>query len=231
MNRDPISDKYAGAPGVLPLPDARSREGTSIADLGKWMVIGEAWSHIAARLSPKAAPRYVDIGCGYGKMARFLTLDRGCTYHGMDIDKGSIAWCDSAFADHPGFTFDHLDIASPIANPEGRIDPAEVRLPVEDRSADMVICASLFTHLEEPAFIHYMGEIERMLSDVGRALVSIHNEPTDGRFSGGVPRIDISEDYFGEIVHSKGLVILTRVGFVLGQILFLIGRPEDPMAA
>ena len=73
-----------------------------------------------------------------------------------------------------------------------------------------------------------MTEIERLLSPVGRALISIHNEPADGRFSGDVPRIDISEDYFREIVEGAGLTIITRVGFVLGQILFLVGRPGDP---
>ena len=114
MPNDPISEKYAGAPGTLALPDERSREGTSVADLGKWLVIGEAWSHIAARIAPKPAPSYVDIGCGYGKMARFLALDRGCRFLGIDIDKGSIAWCKAAFADQPGFAFEHLDIASPI---------------------------------------------------------------------------------------------------------------------
>jgi len=227
MNNDPVSEKYAGAPGTLAMPDARSREGTSIADMGKWLLIGEAWSHIAARISPKAQPSYVDIGCGYGKMARFLTLDRGCSYLGMDIDKGSIAWCRDAFAGHPGFRFEHLDLASPIANPEGLLDPATVRLPARDGSADVIICASLFTHLIEPVFVHYMGEVERLLSPVGRALISIHNEPADGRFSGDVPRIDISEAYFREIVETADLVIVHRVGFVLGQILFVVGRPGD----
>lgn len=228
MPNDPISEKYAGTPGTLPLPDERSREGTSVADLGKWLVIGEAWSHIAARISPKAQPFYVDIGCGYGKMARFLALDRGCRFLGMDIDKGSIAWCREAFADQPGFAFEHLDLASPIANPDGVMDPATVHLPCEDGVADTIVCASLFTHLIEPVFIHYMGEVERLLSPVGRALISIHNEPTDGRFSGDVPRIDISEAYFREIVEASGLVIVHRVGFVLGQILFVVGRPGDP---
>lgn len=227
MTNDPISDKYAMAPETLALPDSRSREGTSVADLGKWLVIGEAWSHIAAHRSPCARPSYVDIGCGYGKMARFLTLDRGCSYLGMDLDRGSIEWCQNAFSRHPTFRFEHLDIASPIANPDGVLDPTTVNLPVAGRSADMVICASLFTHLIEPVFIHYMSEVERVLSPIGRALISIHNEPVDGKFSGDVPRIDISEAYFKELVEASGLIVVERVGFVLGQILFVIGRPGD----
>lgn len=229
MQNDPMSEKYAGKPGTLALPTARAREGTSIADLGKWMVIGEAWSHIAARLAPKAQAHYVDIGCGYGKMARFLTLDRGCSYLGMDAHKPSIEWCAEAFSDVPNFRFAHLDVVSPEANPEGVIEQTELRMPAEDCSADMIISASLFTHLMEAPFVHYMSEVERLLAPTGRALISIHNEPADGRFSGNVGRIDISEAYFREIVEGSGLVIIERVGFVLGQILFLIGRAEDPL--
>lgn len=227
MINDPMSVKYAGTPGTLPLPVARMREGTSIADLGKWMVLGETFAHMAARIAPVGQPRYVDIGCGCGKMARFLTLDRGCSYLGIDIHKAAIDWSNEAFADQPRFDFVHLDVDSPIANPDGVLDPATVRLPCEDGQADVVLCGSLFTHLTEPVFIHYMEEIERLLSPVGRALISIHNEPADGRFSGDVPRIDISEAYFREIVEASGLVVVERIGFWLGQIVFVIGRAGD----
>lgn len=228
MMHDPMSVKYAGTPGTIPLPTPRMREGTSIADLGKWMVLGETFAHMAATISPVAQPRYVDIGCGCGKMARFLTLDRGCSYLGIDIHKAAIDWSNEAFKNHPRFDFVHIDVDSPIANPEGTIDPAEIRLPSEDGTADVILCGSLFTHLEEPAFIHYMEEIARLLSPVGRALISIHNEPSDGRFSGDVPRIDISEAYFREIVEASGLTIVKRIGFWLGQYVFVVGRPGDP---
>ena len=228
MINDPMSEKYAGVPGTIPLPVARMREGTSIADLGKWMVLGETFAHMAARIAPVAQPRYVDIGCGCGKMARFLTLDRGCSYLGIDIHRAAIDWSNEAFVQHPRFNFVHIDVDSPIANPEGTIDPAEIHLPCEDGTADVVLCGSLFTHLIEPVFIHYMEEIERLLSPVGRALISIHNEPADGRFSGDVPKIDISEDYFREIVEASGLKIVHRIGFWLGQYVFVVGRPEDP---
>jgi SAM-dependent methyltransferase len=228
MTNDPMSIKFEGTPGTIPLPVARMREGTSIADLGKWMVLGETFAHMAARIAPVSQPFYVDIGCGCGKMARFLALDRGCRYLGIDVHKAAIDWSNAAFAQHPNFTFVHIDVDSPIANPGGSIDPATIRLPCEDSVADVVLCASLFTHLIEPVFVHYMREIERMLSPVGRALISIHNEPADGRFSGDVPRIDISETCFREIVEASGLIIVERIGFWLGQYVFVVGRPGDP---
>ena len=228
MASDPISEKYAAAPGTLPIPDAEMRAGVSHPDLGKWLMVGEAWAHIVAHAAPVPQPFYVDIGCGCGKTARFLKLDRGARYLGIDAAPHFVAWCQEAFASVEGFEFTHLNIVSPDCNPGGVLDPETVRLPCDDGVADMIVCASLFTHLLEPVFHHYIREIERLLSPVGRAVISIHNEPADGRFSGTVPRIDISEEYFQQIVEESGLVILERIGFVFGQILFLVGRPGDP---
>jgi SAM-dependent methyltransferase len=228
MQNDPISEKYRGARGTLALPSEALRDTTSIADLARWLVIGEAWSHMAAATSRVSDPFYVDVGCGCGKMARFLSVDHGCRYLGLDVYQPSIEWSQAAFAGRDSFQFVHLDVVSPHYNEGGTLEPETVVLPCDTGVADVVICASLFTHLLEPVFRHYMMEVARMLSPVGRALVSIHNEPRDGRFSGDVPRIDIAEDYFVEIVEQSGLRVVERVGFVLGQIVFILGHPDDP---
>jgi hypothetical protein len=82
----------------------------------------------------------------------------------------------------------------------------------------------LFTHLLEPAFKRYLSEVRRCLNVDGRALISLHLEPSGGRFSGDEARIDISESYFAELAAAVGLKIVTTIGNVFGQTLYVLAR-------
>jgi SAM-dependent methyltransferase len=212
-------------PNWLPLPTAAIREASSVADLGLWYAIGEAWSHVAAAQLKTRSPHILDIGCGCGKMARFFALNPDATYLGIDVYRPAIQWCKQAFGHVAGFSFSHFDIHSPLYNRDGVLDVATTSVPAEDKSADLVICASLFTHLLEPAFRHYIGEVARCLSDDGVAVVSTHNQPQENsRFSGTETRIDIDDRYFEEIASSYRLSS-TKIGKVFGQEVFAL-RPR-----
>lgn len=222
---DPLSN---GSPRYwIPIPSMALREASSVADLGFWYAIGEAWSHIIARRLPSPDASILDLGCGSGKMARFLSILPDVTYTGIDVFKPAIMWCKAAFLPLPNFQFIHFDVFSPLYNHGGTIDLATAALPTEDRF-DAIICASLFTHLPEPAFRHYLGELWRCLSDRGVAFVSIHNEPADGRFSGKETRIDISNRYFAELASEAKLTVQEHVGNVFSQELFILARNSSP---
>ena len=214
---------WRGDPYSLPIPNAGMRASSSISDMEAWYAIGEAWAHIAARFSPPD-PKVLDIGCGCGKIARFLYLNPHLRYIGVDLFLPAILWCRKNFAELAGdrFRFEHFDGISEVYNPTGTIKPSEYQLPVTDASVDMTICASLFTHLLEPDCLHYLGEIHRVARIGGRALISIHNEPPHGkRFAGDEARIDIEEDYFIVLAANAGLSLCKKIGNVYGQQLLL----------
>ncbi len=226
---DPLS---GGAPRYwVPIPSAELREASSVADMGIWYAIGEAWSQIAIRVSKVDKPRILDIGCGSGKMARFFAMIPGATYLGIDIFKPAIEWSQAAFKPLPNFAFTHFDIHSPLYNGSGKLDVTTARVPAPTASFDLIICGSLFTHLLEPAFKHYLGEVARCLSNQGRAVVSTHNEPQKGkRFSGKETRIDISDAYMLKLAQSHGLRLVEKVGTVFSQEVFVFERmkPHRP---
>ncbi len=217
---------WRGDPYSLPVPNAAMRAFSSISDIEAWYAIGEAWAHIASRFSPPD-PTVLDIGCGCGKIARFLYLNPQLRYIGVDLFLPAIIWCRRAFEEHAGarFRFEHFDGISAVYNPQGKVRPSEYRLPVDDATIDMTICASLFTHLLERDCVHYLEEIQRVLKIGGKTLISIHNEPPAGqRFAGDETRVDIQESFFLTLADKAGLSLSTKIGNIYGQQLFLLER-------
>ena len=214
-----------GQPHAVDIPNAALRESSGGRTLGDFYAIGEAWAQLAAFFATNDAPRILDIGCGCGKMARFFLINPRVRYIGLDVFPPAISWCQKAFEQFPRFRFEHLDIASPVYNPAGKIDPGEAILPVETGAVDFVICGSLFTHLPEPAFLHYLKEITRVLGGEGKALVSIHDQPEGERISGSEARIDMERSFFVEAVEESGLQVKMHLGTVYGQQVYLLHKP------
>jgi len=223
------NDPYSAHPLALPLPNAALRGASSGPDLGTWLATGEAWADIITTFLPDD-PFVVDLGCGCGKLARFLYLNTKVRYLGLDLFLPAIAWCRDAFGPLAGrrFRFEHFDGRSAAYNPGGTIDPAAYVLPLGDATVDITICASLFTHLSEPICRHYLQEIARILRVGGRAIVSIHIEPAAGSsFSGSEERIDIAPAYFKKLAADSGLRERTTVGNVYGQMVIVFEKPEQ----
>ena len=213
---------FPAQPHTLPIPNEVLREASSVSQVDAFFAIGEAWSQLVARYLP-ASPRVLDIGCGCGKLARFFYLIPGLTYVGIDLFHPSIRWCQKVFpADR--FEFIHFDGHSEVYNPTGSVKASEYVLPLADQSVDMTVCASLFTHLFEPDARHYLDEIFRVTKAGGQAIISIHNQPSDGRFSGDEARIDIAEELFGEMCRESGLAVAERIGVIYGQVAFRLVR-------
>jgi SAM-dependent methyltransferase len=222
----PLDDEPAlrGGPLSVPIPNAQLRATSSISDIGSWYAIGEAWAQIAMRFMPPD-PTVLDIGCGCGKMARFFSLVPNLRYLGVDLFLPSIRWCEKAFLGlaRGRFKFEHFDGISEVYNPAGTVRPSDYQFPADDGSIDMTICAALFTHLLEEDCMHYLAEIRRVSKPGGLALVSIHNEPPQGkRFDGDESRIDIDEDYFLELARRCKMGCRRRIGNVYGQQVLLL---------
>ncbi len=191
----------------------------SMGTIEYFYLIGEAWAHLMTRFLPDN-PVVCDLGCGCGKMARFLYLNPNIRYVGIDIFLPSIKWCREAFAHvhDTRFRFVHFDGYSTVWNPNGKILSNNFVLPIEDCSVNFVVAGSLFTHLLEEECKHYLDEIKRILKPGGLALISIHDKPKEGaRFSGDHSRIDISYDYFLSLTNERLLSLKEDIGNFLGQ--------------
>jgi SAM-dependent methyltransferase len=207
-------------PYGVAVPSYALRTSAGPGDLAMFLGIGEAWAQLVTRFLPED-PMVLDLGCGCGKLARFLHLNPRLRYVGVDLFLPSILWCRRAFADAADrFRFEHFDGYSAEYNPEGAVEVAGYVLPLEDASVDMTVCGSLFTHLLEPDAVHYLNEIRRVLKPGGQALISIHVEPPAGeRFHGQEGRIDVEEAYFLELCDRAGLAAAERIGVVYGQVV------------
>jgi SAM-dependent methyltransferase len=213
-------------PYALPIPNAVLREASSVAGMDIFFAIGEAWAHMVSHFLPEN-PMVLDLGCGCGRLARFLYINPGVRYLGVDIFLPAIEWCRKAFTPLVGdrFRFEHFDGYSAVYNPTGKVKPSEYTLPCTDRSVDMTVCASLFTHLLLPDCKHYLAEIHRVLKPESRAIISLHTQPVQGtRFSGDEVRIDVEPAYFIELANDAGLSLSMEIGRTYGQDVYLFER-------
>ena len=175
--------------------------------------------------------RVLDIGCGCGLMALFLADELGAAgaYTGVDIHRPSIAWCRRHFAGDSRFTFTHIDVANQQFNPRGETRAEAYRFPFPDRSFDVILCKSLFTHMRPAEVENYLAEIARLLAAGGRCLAtfflfdapSVASNPADRRlqfrFGEGVWRYEYAVSPESAVAYSQDYVVtqLERVGLAI----------------
>src|SRR5512133_3585462 len=126
-----------------------------------------------AELTPDA--NVLDIGSGMGRLAVALTsyLNSNGSYEGLDIVPSGVAWCNAKIASkYPNFHFAVADIYNKEYNPGGQVAASEYRFPYEDNTFDLVVLASVFTHLLPQDAEHYVAEIARILKVDGRCYAS-----------------------------------------------------------
>lgn len=164
----------------------------------------------------------LDIGAGYGRIASALWRrgHRG-RYLGMDILPRHIQWCSDNMTPASGglYTFHHLDVKNGRYNPEGLLEPTEVSLDMGDRP-DVVLVASVFTHMYGNAIVHYLREIRSMIKPGGRIMATFFliNQSQRTAEANGASRFPLEfkvdetsrcwtlEDRLHVIAHSEGWV-------------------------
>lgn len=113
--------------------------------------------------------RWLDIGCGIGRLACGVKRTRNVgLYAGFDVVRYGILWCRKAI-DDPRFHFEHADIRNSFYNPFGRIRPEDFTFPYAEESFDLAVAISVFTHLPEAQCRRYFAEAMRCLAPGGRA--------------------------------------------------------------
>ena len=144
------------------IPDALSRD-LPPARLRAAVGINSSRSHflhVGARVAEAivdaagSSGKWLDFGCGSGRIARHLA-DR-VELTGVDVDADAVAWC----AKHLRGDFRVIDPKPP--------------LPFPDATFDVAYAVSVFTHLDEQPQFEWLAELRRVLKPGGRLVASTH---------------------------------------------------------
>lgn len=223
--------RYPRWRGVIPLPPEGLMWSAGAPDMENFLVVADAWTQLVQRHLPSRGV-VLDVGCGCGRLARSLVFDAAVEgYVGFDCIAASIAWCETHVLPASGgkrWEFHHVDARSAEYNPAGTIRSQDVRFPCGDASIDVVVAASVFTHLLEPDAARYLQEIARVLKPEGRALVTIRATAAPGvAYAGNESCIDVDRGHFLAMARAAGLELRDEVDDFVGEALLVVG-PRAP---
>ena len=131
--------------------------------------------HLRTLAGLRPDERVLDIGCGCGQMALHLEnyLVETGSYVGVDIHGPSIRWCQKRISRRrSNFQFAHIDVRNLAFNPEAKHDAETYRFPYDDRSFDLILLKSVFTHMRPAEVDNYLREVARLLKSDGRCLAT-----------------------------------------------------------
>ena len=147
-----------------------------VGPLGSFESSGaEFMGYLRSLASLRPDERVLDIGCGCGQMALHLKnyLDENGSYAGVDIHWPSINWCQRNIARrHKNFQFSHIDVRNLAYNPNAAQRAEAYVFPFADRSFDLILLKSVFTHMRPPEVSNYLSEVARLLKSDGRCLAT-----------------------------------------------------------
>ncbi len=150
----------------------------------RWDIGGRDFRNTGAHMAQKLRDaglrghsRVLDIGSGCGRIAIPLTavLDANGSYAGLELSAPLVRWCSSHITRRfPNFTFVHSDIKSGHYNPDGKCDAGGYRFPFRDRTFNLLVATSVFTHLLPEDTEHYLAECARMLEPGGQLFATFY---------------------------------------------------------
>jgi SAM-dependent methyltransferase len=156
-------------PDVMPIPiELATLGGDTSMESYYW---NSGWFTANVQMTGELRPgdSIIDIGCGCGRLAYGLHGWFGGRYVGVDIVPSLIEFCQKRF---PRFEFHHLNVKSEYYNPQGSADPEAGRIPMPDRSFDLAVLFSVYTHLLPDTFRRVTADVARLLKPGGRCLAT-----------------------------------------------------------
>lgn len=160
-----LRERFSGSPEGPPLPPAtlRRRVGRTSSRAEFLTLGGDLSRDLLAVFEEVRKPgesfaRWLDFGCGSGRVARFVLAAGVGRISGVDIDRPAIRWARR----HLGPGFQAIEPRPPLPFPEA--------------SFDVVYAVSVFTHLDAAGQLDWLRELHRVLRPGGLLIASTHHE-------------------------------------------------------
>ena len=189
---------------LLPPSHLRPYVGT-----GDYLEIGKsARELLISRANLKPDSRMLDIGCGPGRIALALMdyIDSDGEYQGFDVMTESLDWAKANISSSkPNFKFDWINVYSEFYNPKGTCEAKDYAFPRDDNYYDVVLCASLFTHMLPEDTDRYLSEISRMMKPGAHAITTFFliNDDVEKSLASGETEFSADHECDGARVFSK----------------------------
>jgi ubiquinone/menaquinone biosynthesis C-methylase UbiE len=112
------------------------------------------------KFQPGTLANVLDFGCGSGRMTRWFKTFLDCeNVYGTDIDSLRASWCANHLGDYGRFW----------------TSTTHPHLPIMDSTFDLVVCGSIFTHIDDLSEA-WLLEMARTMKRNGLLYVTIHDE-------------------------------------------------------
>jgi SAM-dependent methyltransferase len=186
-----VKDRLTGGDDALPPPFLRYRVAID-SSRSEFVRVGERCCADVFAAAERAAatrathPRWLDFGCGAGRIARFMTRNVE-SLTGIDVDADAIAWAQH----HLKGTF--------------RVNPHRPPTEFANGSFDAIYAVSVFTHLDEQDQFAWLAEMRRLLRPGGLFVGTTQPETLTYN------RTDMTTDHHREL-QAKGFVFLRGFG-------------------
>ncbi len=187
----PESVQYEGA--VLPAKHLRFGGRNYLRDRDFWSSARNEADRLIRHCALSAESVVLDLGCGVGRLPIGLLkqVSPVKAYWGVDVNENAIRWCQRRVtARDERFQFLHLNIQNERYNPEGRVGPADLELPFERATFDVIYSYSVFSHLKTDDIKAYLKEFGRLLKPSGRIFLTAFLED-------GVPEVEENPEGYG----------------------------------
>jgi SAM-dependent methyltransferase len=156
----------------IPLPPQRFIDSVGGGDF--YQVGRGVFDLVRQRCKLRPTDRILDIGSGCGRLAVPLTeyLTAEGAYDGLDVVLPMVEWCrQNISTNFPRFRFHHASLKNTAYSESGG-EAKTYTFPFYDRTFDVVVAASVFTHLLPSSAARYAEETARVLKDDGRGFLS-----------------------------------------------------------
>lgn len=153
------------------VPSLKYRIGGKVS-YGEWChVIGIFQTLINITLRNKINNKVLDVGCGTGILgiAAEPFLGDGGSYTGIDVSKEDIEFCQKHY-DLKNFNFVHLNVYNARYSPKQ--NRRKGRWLIKSNSKDLITALSVWTHFNEEDAKFYIKEVDRVLHDGGKAIIT-----------------------------------------------------------